>query len=289
MTYVDEPDKKQKSSKFEKRANKLLGEFTKTDFQKARSLSNDKQLNKGFGRIGMCLNGKPVEAIPTDELDKICFILCNTYTKEDLRLGIGPFNDSYLIALNFHKQGYKIFYLHNPTSQEFIDYLQFFLKNTQKTLTVYYSVRIVSIPNQDPRLPNTTSIVFDDGQLPDVDVINMVRDNSNEQCRVIFISDCSCGGSICDMKNLSKENSRNLTNAISISAHVNPDVAANQKMKIHKLQGLFTYYFCKLMTESPDISPERLVERLNPYLERFDETTETDFSNKEMQSAPIFM
>lgn len=288
MTYVDQPDKKMKNSKFQKNADKLIGEFTKTDFQKARELSTEKKLIKGFGRIGVCLNGKPTEEVPTEELDKVCFIICNTYTKADLKLGLGPFNDGYLIGLNFHKQGYKIFYLHNPTTQEFINYFQFFLTNTHKTLTVYYSGRLVSIPNSDPRLPNTTAIVFNEGQINTDEVAAIISENSSKNCKIILISECSCGGTICELTHCSNEGCHELPNVISISAKVSPEVVANQKMKAHKLQGLFTYYFCKVTSDEPGISPSHLEEMVNSYISRFEETAVVESANTVIESQPIF-
>ena len=71
----------------------------------------------------MCLNDKTPEMIPTAELDSVCFILSNTYNKQGLELGIGPLNDGYMFGLNFHRFGYKIFYLHDCSVDQYLNYL----------------------------------------------------------------------------------------------------------------------------------------------------------------------
>ena len=117
MTYVDTPDKKQKHPHYEHQTAKLNAkdnEFSNKEFQKIRKDSTHKHMIKSFGRIGMCLNNKNSSSIPTNELNKVCLILINTYEDEDTDLGVGPLNDGYLIGLKHHRLGYTIFYLYNP-------------------------------------------------------------------------------------------------------------------------------------------------------------------------------
>lgn len=286
MTYVDEPDKRQKGSKFEKRAKLLDIDFTKTQFQKTRKVSTNKTLIKSFGRIGMCLNNKPTESVPVDELDKVCFILCNTYKRDDLSLGIGPLNDAYMVGLNFHRFGFKIFYLRNPRSEEFLDYMKFFLNNTKETLVIYYSGRIISIPHTDPTRPNITAAVFDDGELHDEEIGAVLNENCNHKVKVILISDCRGGGSIWNIKSLT-EDGEEKPDILTFSGKVDPDATANALNKTHKLHGVFTYYFCRLLNECPDITPERLSERINPPLNRFDESVMCQFTNDDVETTPI--
>ena len=47
-------------------------------------------------------------------------------------------------------------------------------------------------------------------------------------------------------------------------------------------------YFCKIISECPNITPKRLVERMNPSLSRFNETFAVETSEKELEETPIF-
>ena len=55
-----------------------------------------------------------------------------------------------------------------------------------------------------------------------------------------------------------------------ISLSVNKE-NSNEKEIDQKLHGIFTYYFCKIIGEKPNITPVHLVERMEQSIERFDE------------------
>ena len=145
MIYIDYPNKKQKHPHYEHRTEKLDSKkslFSTFRFQIARKVSTHRKILKSFGRIGMKLNKKDTSFICPTDLDKVCFILMNDY--DDIKkkdLGVGPLNDGYLIAHKLFQRGFKIFYLYDCIKEEFSQFLAFFLKNTQKELTVYYSGR----------------------------------------------------------------------------------------------------------------------------------------------------
>ena len=270
MSYVDTPDRKQKHPHYEHRTAKLDRkdhEFKSKKFQHIRKVSTHKNLIKSFGRIGMCLNGKQTTEIPTTELDKICFILINDYDEEDKELGVGPLNDGYLVGLKHHRLGFKVFYLYNSESEEFLQFLSFFMENTTKALTVFYSGRD----------DNCEGIEFNKSTLSKNSISEIITSNNNHEVRVIFITDSLGGGSVFDIEGCQ--------NAISFSVKKSGEI---ENKEIQRTHGIFTYYFCKITSDCPSITPNRLVERMTPSLSRFNEVFTCEFNNKELGESPIF-
>ncbi|KAK8894827.1 hypothetical protein M9Y10_023265 [Tritrichomonas musculus] len=270
MQYVDTPDRKQKHPHYEHRSTKLDlkdNEFTSKQFQKVRKVSTHKILLKSFGRIGMCLNDKSSSIIQISDLNKVCFILINDYDEEDKELGVGPLNDGYLVGLKHHRLGFKVFYLYNSRSEEFTTFLGFFMKNTSQALTVFYSGRD----------DNSEGIEFNNGSLSKSYINETITSNCNGKARVMFITDCLGGGSVFDIDGC--------TNTISFSVKKIGDIESKEVKRSH---GIFTYYFCKITSDCPNITPNRLIERMNPSLNRFNEEFDCEFTNKELSEKPIF-
>ena len=269
MSYVDSPDKKQKHPHYEHRTAKLDqkdNEFTSKKFQQVRKVSTHKNLIKSLKRIGMCLNEKPTSSISTSNLDKVCFLLINDYDDEDKKLGVGPLNDGYLIGLKHHRLGFKVFYLYNSRREEFTTFLGFFIKYTEHSLTVFYSGR-----------DDGEGIEFNDGSLSKSSVGEVISNNSNENNHVMFITDSLGSGSVFNINGCS--------NMISFSVQKTGSTEYKEAKRSH---GIFTYYFCKIIGDCPNITPNRLVERMNPSLNRFNESFTFETSNKELSETPIF-
>ena len=283
MTYVDTPDKKQKHPHYEHQTAKLNAkdnEFSNKEFQKIRKDSTHKHLLKSFGRIAMRLNNKNYSNIQVNDLDKVCFILINTYEDEDSDLGVGPLNDGYLVGLNHHRLGYKVFYLYNPECEEFISYLEFFLKNTEQSLTVFYSGR-------DSNTSGNHGIEFIDDSLSKYSISSIFSRNCNRKVHVLLITDCISGGSVFDLQSIEHENNSQPLNIISLSVN-KADVKGDAEIG-KRSHGIFTFYFCKITSETPNISPNRLAERMNPSLKRFSEQLAYEISNKDLEKSPIFI
>ena len=275
MTYVDTPDKKQKHPHYEHQTIKLNAkdnEFSIKEFQKIRKDSTHKHLRKSFGRISMCLNNKDSSSIPTNELSKVCLILINTYEDEDTDLGVGPLNDGYLIGLKHHRLGFKVFYLYNPGSYEFTNYLAFFLKYTTNALTIYYSGR-----------GNKCGIEFNHNEVLSAILIKeIISKNCNRNAHVIFISETLEGGSVFNV-----EGNKNLI-SLSVNKSNKEDIPKNKEKENKRSHGIFTYYLCKIIGEFPNITPTRLIERLTPSIARFDEKFICEYSNNELCEIPMY-
>lgn len=271
MSYIDAPGKKPKHPHYEHRTEKLDrkdNDFTCKKFHHVRKVSTHKKILKSLGRLGMCLNDKPVDHLQNGEFEKVCFIIINDYEdKHKYELGVGPLNDGYLVGLKHHRLGFKVFYLYNPQSDEFASYLAFFLKNTTDALTIFYSGRD----------DNSEGIEFNNGSLSKSSISEIISSSPNNKSRVMFITDSLGGGSVFDIKGLS--------NAISFSVQKSGEIDSKEVKRTH---GIFTYYFCKITSDCPNITPNRLVERMNPSLCRFNEVFTCEFNNKELGESPIF-
>ncbi|KAK8848297.1 hypothetical protein M9Y10_019357 [Tritrichomonas musculus] len=271
MTYVDSPDKKQKHPHYEHRTLKLDlkdNEFSSKKFQSLRNYSTEDKIFESFSRIAMCLNEKPKPTIPTKDLNKVCLILMNDRDFKGKNLGVGPLNDGYLVGLKHHRFGFKVFYLFNCENQLFRTYLKFFLINTTDALTVFYSGR-------DDKI--IEGIEFSDSTFSKIEINDLLMKNCNGKTRVLFITDSVCGKSVFNVEGCS--------NMISLSVKKSNLLSGYE---IEKTHGIFTYYFCKITSDCPNITPNRLVERMNASLDRFDEEILCQLSNKELGDSSIF-
>lgn len=198
------------------------------------------------------------------------------YLKKDNSFGVGPLNDGYLLALHHHRLGFKIFYLHNPKSDEFSSFLGFFIKYTKVELTVFYSGQ---------NTENNKSIEFFNGSLSKDTIGEIIAQNCNKKARVLFMTDCCDGGSVFDIHQINSQNFTKPSNMISIFTNKSYSPQSKECKGSH---GIFTYYFCKIIKNYPNITPYKLVEEMNPSLKRFCENFGCDVTEKEIIDQPIF-
>lgn len=189
---------------------------------------------------------------------------------------VGPMNDGYLVGLNHHRLGFKVFYLNNCESNKYQEFLQFFLKHTLHQLTVFYSGR-------DTITHSIHGIEFKDRCISCSDFGKLISENYNSKCKIVFISDSTSGGSVFGIQFFS-DNSIT-SNIISFSVAKCTDPNSKEGRRSH---GLFTYFLCKIIYECPNITPKKLSERINPSLKRFNETMICEYSNNELENQSFF-
>ncbi|KAK8888116.1 hypothetical protein M9Y10_039177 [Tritrichomonas musculus] len=274
MSFVDTPRKRQKHPHYEHRTIKLDlkdNEFSSKKFQHVRKVSTHKKILKAFGRIALCLNNKPVSTLPQGDYAKVCFIVINDYDdKKNNKLGVGPLNDGYLMGLKHHRFGFKVFYLYNGEDIEFANYLAFFMKNTRKALTVFYTGRTTN---------KESGISFPNTCIMKETIVKIVTSSYNGKARVVFITDSLGSGSVFNVNAIPAKN--------MISFYVEKTVKPETK-EGRLSHGLFTYYFCKITSDCPNITPNRLIERMNPSLKRFGITFKCENSDSDLNEKPIF-
>ncbi|KAK8834655.1 hypothetical protein M9Y10_026473 [Tritrichomonas musculus] len=274
--FCDKPDRKQKHPHYEHRGAKLYrknNEFSDKKFQRVRRVSNKKKLVQSLQRIGKCLNESNPSDVPTENLQKVCFLLVNNYAHDKHDPKIGPMNDAYLIGLHHHRLGFKVFYLYNCNCQQYPQFLELFLKYTLQQLTVFYSGR-------DSIVNGSHGIEFKDNTISCNEFGKLISENYNGRCKAVFISDCTSGGSVFDIKSVA-----NNSDVISLYVNKTTDPDSKEGRRSH---GIFTYYLCKILNECPNITPKRLIERMNPSLERFSETFTCEVTSHDSENQPIF-
>ena len=279
MTYVDCPDKKEKHVHYENRINKLDKHyfFLTKDIHKLRKRSSKKKIIKSFTRIAICLNGKTIDDIPVESLDRVCFLLINDYDKVKYsELGMGPLNDGYLFAITQYRLDYNVFYLYNPKNEEYLPFLQYFMQKVKKDLTVFYT-GCTSDGNQ--------GILFSPETVVPKDAIaDVIASNCNGKAHYVFINDCTSGGSIFDIPLVIKHN-KPIKNLLSFSVEKDGTPESKQGRRSH---GLLTFYFCKAINDRPDITPNDLIEQMNQDLRRFKIKFNCAITDQELANAPIF-
>ena len=277
--FYDKPLKDQKHPHFEHRTAKMYkknNEFTNKKFQRVRHVSNKKKLVHSFQHIGKCLNEATPNDIPTAGLQKVCLVLINSYEHDKHDPKIGPMNDGYLLALNHHRLGYKIFYLYNCNASQYPQFLEFFLKYTLEDLTVFYSGR-------NTLTSGSAGIEFKDNSISCSEFGKLIAENYNGRCKAIFISDSTCGGSVFDIRPVI--NSGKPSNVISLYASKSADPDSKEGRRSH---GIFTYYLCKILNDEPSITPHRLAERMNSSIKRFDEAFVCEATDINIENQPLF-
>lgn len=273
-TYKNHKHYEYRSTKLENKNSN----FTHRKFQRIRKSSSPKKVLKLLAEIGISLNDRKIATIENERLEKVCFILINSYRDRKHDLGIGPLNDGYLVGLKHYKLGYKVFYLYDPRREEFLSYFGYFLKNTEQSLTVFYSGR-------DTIVTGIHGIEFKDGTLSNDSIGDIISKNCNNKVHVILVSDCCSSGSVFDIEvNIQKFKSSNL-NIVSLSVDKNTSPESKEGKET---QGLFTFYLCKYISIIPNITPNRLIELINPSLKRFKEVCSFQVTDNELADYQIY-
>lgn len=223
--------------------------------------------------------------LPTN-LNKAVFICCNTYTRPDYSLGVGPMNDSITVASYMKSIGFSVYYAHNPKSTEFMTYFKHFLQNTQQYLIVYYTGHGGSMKdlNGDDADQCDEALVFDDAFLVDDKLLDAIKSSRKpNNCKVILLTDCCHSGSIYDLQSGS-----NLPpNIMSLSAARDSETAKQTSME-GKDQGIFTFYFFKLLQQTPTLTPTTMETQINKYISKYEQVFTKFSTTSEFYDQVIF-
>jgi uncharacterized caspase-like protein len=139
--------------------------------------------------------------LPTN-LTRAVFIACNTYTRADYSLGVGPMNDAITVSQYMKSIGFTVYFIHNPKSEEFKQAVAHFLKYTQQQLLVYYTGHGASVndTNGDEADQKDEALVFDDAFVTDDVLAKLLSDSGKPgNSRVLLLNDCCHSGSIWDL------------------------------------------------------------------------------------------
>ena len=262
-------------------------QFTKKEFQAQRGANTIESALEQLSSIGTNLKGLSPDSIKSGE--KLCFICCNTYTTERFKLGPGPLNDSVTVALNHQKRGYKVFFQHNPEAEDFEAFLPVFLRRATKNLTIFFTGHGANVRDRDGDESDglDEAMVFDKGYVVDDELIKVIHDNANGKTKILLLTDCCHSGSIWDLQSAEKRGQKLPSNILSISAAKDSQTAKQTKMG-NKDQGIFSFFFWKLINETPKSTPRDLEPRMNEKISRYKQHFTCFASSQNMLTEPIF-
>lgn len=262
---------------YEKKLYKLNNNFRKEKLAKYRNSSSVHKDLKAFCKIGKYLNDKKPYSLPRDNLSKVCFLIINTYNRKTYKLGSGPINDGYMIAKLHHNRGYQVYFLHNPTRDQFKQFAAFFLKFTKESLTIFYEGRSTTLVGTEGDViqGQCDAMVFDLNYVKDAEMGKTLENNANPDCKVVLISNCCNGPSIWCLDSPCYQNYNLSPNIISISAvkqlpkDNNDEPSKRKDSKSNDTEGIFIYYLLKCEVQNPNITPNQISELINPELNKY--------------------
>ena len=261
--------------------------FTQEEWEANHNQTDEQETKGKLWKLGADLSSTSESKVSGNKLDKVVYICCNTYTKEEYKLGVGPMNDAITVASYMSAAGYTIYFLHNPTANEFANWLGFFFEKTKTELLVYYTGHGASIEddNGDEADGLDEAYVFDDSFLRDDKLIDLLQSRKKSNAKVILLSDCCHSGSIWDIQ--SEKKSDLPGNVMSLSA-ARDSQTAKQTSIGGTDQGIFTFYFFKLLEQNPSITPTQMESQINQYISKYEQHFTKAVSTSGMENKAIF-
>ena len=238
---------------------------------------------------GHDLSTMALSRIPKD-IVRCGFICVNTYKSYRLNLGTGPINDAVSMAKSLKNYfGFEVYFLHNPTSKNFLKYLDFMFQNTADHLVFFYVGHGTSVRDTqgDEADGYDEAFVFDDGNIVDDVLIDHLIQNKREGNYITLITDACHSGSIWDIQGGAVHGRKLPENIISVSAAA--DAQTSKQTMIDRLeQGVFTANLTKQLKQKQDITPAQLKTALTKILRKYGQTCTVATTTDSLMDEPLF-
>ena len=243
---------------------------------------------KRLKQCGKDISTVPLSRFPTDQT-RVVWLVVNSYTSYRLSLGDGPINDGANFGSAMKKYGYTIYYIHNPTSKKFLNYLDKFLANVTEELIVYYVGHGTTVKDLDGDEDDgyDEATVFDDATVTDDVMVEHVIKNKNPSSKLICVTDACHSGSIWDIQSGNKNGRVLPENFISVSA-ANDKQTAKQTMIDRKEQGIFTSNMCTYLGKKKDATPNEISSELRSALRKYAQTMTVAATTDSLLTTPLF-
>jgi hypothetical protein len=221
---------------------------------------------------------------------KSCLILCNSYTKPNLKLGPGPISDSLVVAQNHAKRGFACYFLHNPMSQLVRQWLPVFFSKTKVALTVFFTGHGASVPdtNGDESDRFDEAMIFDDGHILDDDLREILVQSFTGKARVLLLTDCCHSGSIWDLQSKVLKGQKKIPPNILSFAATRDNQTAKQMTVNGQSQGIFSFYFWQAVNANPKGGPKAIASIIDKQMARFNQKAVVFASSPVMEREPLF-
>lgn len=218
-----------------------------------------------------------------------CFICCNSYNRPAYQLGVGPINDAITVAANHKFMNYKVYFLHNPRSSQFLNFLKVFLQKVDRYLTIYYTGHGAQVKDNsgDEGDGYDEVVVFDDGHIVDDKLAEYLKKYCNGYAHTILLNDCCHSGTIWDIPETLQEAQYFPPNILSISASTDNQTAKQSRIKQNS-QGIFTFNFFTVIRNNPGILIQDVQRLLDPELRKFNQQVDMFPTREDMLYKPVF-
>ena len=124
------------------------------------------------------------------------------------------------------------------------------------------------------------ALVFDDAFVVDDTLAETIASSGKPaSSKVILLNDCCHSGSIYDLQSSSYTGKAMPANIMSLSAARDTETAKQTQVE-SKDQGIFTFYFFKLLSADPTLTPAKMETQINSYISKFEQQF-TKFSTTE--------
>jgi hypothetical protein len=266
--------------------------FKREDFQEARNANTIEGARSALEIVAQNLNDiDPASLNPRElgRLDRVCFLVVNTYEKKEYRLGPGPLNDSLTVAEHLSDVRHRIGFLHNTKPAHFLKWLRFLLENVTDSLFLFYTGHGASIRDRsgDEADGYDEVIVFDSGYIVDDQLADYLKQYTKVK-RVVLMSDCCHSGTIWDIPEDPEKLSEFPKNLLSISSSMDSQTAKQTKLE-SKDQGIFTFYFWDFFDEDPEITPREIEGLVNGRIRRYNQVFVAMTTSPSMLDEPLVL
>jgi hypothetical protein len=233
--------------------------------------------------------GRDVGAIPVSHVpqsfNKVAFLCINTYKSYRLNLGTGPINDAVSLAKCVKRFEFEIYFMHNPHARNFLKYLDVFFKATTGQLVVYYVGHGTSLSESGNQAEE--AFLFDDGRIPEDELIKHLLSNKNESCSITFITDACHTGTIWNIQDGSVRGQTLPPNILSLSAY-NDSTLSKTASEDGTGVGIFTSSLTKFLKEDIDLSPNGLEPKMSEALRAHGQSFVIGTTTPDLLTQPLF-
>jgi hypothetical protein len=225
---------------------------------------------------GRDLSRIPLSGIPVDMV-KSALIYVDTHSSYRLNLGTIAINDSVSLTKVLKAHEFQVFFIHNATSADFLNYLDAILNNTSQQLVIFSVGHGVT----------DAAFVFQDGSISGDDFAKHITDNKVPECRVVLISDSCSPGSIWDLQGTEWSLPPGVValSATTATGNISQTVATAQFDRLE--QGVFTFNLTKLIKAEPEITPNELTAKMSAVLRLHRQTFVLGATSQDLLEQPL--
>ncbi|KAK8863853.1 hypothetical protein M9Y10_011544 [Tritrichomonas musculus] len=255
--------------------------FECEQFQKQHNANQPELVLQQLSSIGTDLSKiSPKVPIPMAiPHPKVLFLICNTYTSSEYKLGSGPLNDSLAVASFLKQIGYTVFFLHNSSKPIFVEWFKHILKNATTELIVFFAGRACAVKEGEAN-GNNEVMLFDDGYVKDDELSDLLSQCRGPNQKTVLLSDCCHSATIWDLDSFKVRPPQNI---LTISA-----AKDSQGTLDTKEQGIFTLYFWKIWSEDPSITVKQMKDKIASPLSKYQIHLDYYTTTPELLDQPIF-